>query len=335
MSEPEIDLTGSQAVAGPKILYLDQNKWIDLARAVKNPDGYTEHYVVLEKLVEGAKAGRLIVPLTQTNIYETHKISDASRRHDLAFTQVTLSQGWVFRGRHKRLEVEATDVMRRAYGLEPRPHAPNWFLSNVFFEATVEWEDDRLGGIVSSRVFEAIQQDPPRFLYDYLTNTPEALRVAAVKRFSKDTEKLRQRVEARRTRDANEPLSMRRRIYSANLMVDDLELISGFISRAGLPTTNENDVLRKCARKLIAESPSYLIERELTLKLESQSRGIEENDFRDMQAFCAVIAYADIVVAENHFSNLAQQASLDKTFKTRVITRLAGLSAELESSTVG
>jgi hypothetical protein len=111
-------------------------------------------------------------------------------------------------------------------------------------------------------------------------------------------------------------------------------LISGFISRAGLPTTNENEVLRKCARKLIAESPSYLIERELTLKLEAQSREIEENDFRDMQAFCAVIAYADIVVAENHFSNLAQQAGLDKMFKTRITTRLAALPGELGSSTV-
>lgn len=327
-------MTSPQAFASPKIIYLDQNKWIDVARAVKDPDGYPEHYAVLEKLVEGSKAGRLIVPLTQTNIYETHKISDAGRRHDLAFTQATLSQGRVFRGRHKRLEVEATDVMRRAYGLDPLPRAPNWFLSKVFFEATVEREDDRLGGIVSSRVFEAIQRNPPHFLYNYLMNTPEAVRVAAVKRFSEDSEKLRQRVEARRTRDANESLSMRRRIYSANLMVDDLKLISGFISRAGLPTTNKNEVLRKCARKLIAESPSYLIERELTLKLEAQSREIEENDFRDMQASCAVIAYADIVIAENHFSNLAQQASLDRTFKTRVITRLAGLPAALESSTV-
>jgi hypothetical protein len=329
MREPDVELTGPQAVASPKIVYLDQNKWIDLARAVKDPDGYPEHYSVLEKLVEGAKAGRLIVPLTRTNIYETHKISDPGRRHDLAFTQVTLSQGRVFRGRHKRLEVEATDVMRRAYGLEPWPRAPHWFLSNVFFEATVEWENKRLGGKVSPRVFEAMQQDPPRSLYDYLMNTPESVRVAAVKKFSEDSEKLRQRVEARRARDAGESLSMRRRIYSANLMVDDLELISGFISKAGLSTTNENEVLRKCARKLIAESPSYLIEREITLKLESQSRGIAENDFRDMQTFCAVVAYADVIIAENMFCSLARQAGLDKKFGTQIITNILELNDHL------
>jgi hypothetical protein len=69
MPEPDSELTGPQAVANPKIVDLDENNWIDLAQA---PDGYPEHYSVLEKLVEGAKAGYLLVPLTQTNIYETH-----------------------------------------------------------------------------------------------------------------------------------------------------------------------------------------------------------------------------------------------------------------------
>jgi hypothetical protein len=160
-------------------------------------------------------------------------------------------------------------------------------------------------------------------------NTPEPVRVAAVKKFSEGSEKLRQRVEVRRARDVNEPLSMRRRIYSANLMIDDLELLSGFISKAGLPTTNEMEILRKCARKLITESPSYFIERELTLKLEAQSRAIEENDFRDMQTFCAAIAYADIVVAENMFSNLAKQSQLDKKFDTQITTNLLELKDHL------
>jgi Aldehyde dehydrogenase family len=100
-----------------QIVYLDQNKWIDLSRAVKHPADYPELRTVLEALVEEATAGRIVVPLTQTNIYETHKINDPERRHDLAYVQATLSQGRVFRGRHKRLETEVTAVLRGAYGL--------------------------------------------------------------------------------------------------------------------------------------------------------------------------------------------------------------------------
>ena len=83
-----------------QIIFLDQNKWIDLARAVKYPADYSEQRRVLEFLVEEAKANRIVVPLTQTNIYEIHKINDPERRHDLAYVQATLSQGRVFRGRH-------------------------------------------------------------------------------------------------------------------------------------------------------------------------------------------------------------------------------------------
>lgn len=72
---PDNGLAEPTANATAKIVYLDQNKWIDLARAVKAPDDFPEHYAVLEKLVEGSKAGELLVPLTQSNIYETHKIS--------------------------------------------------------------------------------------------------------------------------------------------------------------------------------------------------------------------------------------------------------------------
>lgn len=38
MPEPGTELTGPQALTNAKIVYLDQNKWIDLARAVKYPD---------------------------------------------------------------------------------------------------------------------------------------------------------------------------------------------------------------------------------------------------------------------------------------------------------
>jgi hypothetical protein len=54
--------------------------------------------------------------------------------------RLLLSQGQVFRGRLKRLETEVTDVLRGAYGLQRAEHSPHWFLSNVFFEATLEWK---------------------------------------------------------------------------------------------------------------------------------------------------------------------------------------------------
>jgi hypothetical protein len=313
-----------------QIVYLDQNKWIDLSRAVKCPAEYPELRTVLETLVEEAKARRAILPLTSTNIYETHKINDPQRRRDIAFVQATLSQGLVFRGRHKRLETEVTDVLRGAFGLEPVPREQNWFLSNVFFESTLEWDDPRHVSAISERVVNAIRRDPPRFLFQYLTETPEDVRFSAVSKFSEGSEKLRQLVEERRKRDANESLSMRRRIHSALLMINELDLILGIARNAGIPVTTDDEIIRANARRIINEVPTYFIEREIALRIEAQTRPIEENDFRDMQSFCAVVAYADAVVAENQFSSLAKQAGLDKKYGTRISTDLLALTEYLK-----
>ncbi len=91
-----------------KILYLDQNKWIELARGVKSPDNFPSQYAVVETLVREAKAGNIVIPLTFANLYETQKIGNIERRKHLAWVQSTLSQGKVFRGRHERLRVEVT-----------------------------------------------------------------------------------------------------------------------------------------------------------------------------------------------------------------------------------
>lgn len=78
----------------------------------------------------------------------------------------------------------------------------------------------------------------------------------------------------------------------------------------------------KTVLRLARDVPTYFIERELSLRLEAQSRPIEENDMRDMQAFCAVLPYADLVVAENQFVSLARQANLGEKYGSRLSTDL-------------
>jgi hypothetical protein len=86
--------------------------------------------------------------------------------------------------------------------------------------------------------------------------------------------------------------------------------------------------MRDNAHRVMEGTPTYYIEREMVLLLEGQhNRPIKENDFRDMQSFCAVVAYADVIVAENMFSSLARQAGLDRKYRTQIVTSLLQLKA--------
>jgi hypothetical protein len=315
-----------------RIVYLDQNKWIELARAAKFPAEYPDLHALLEAITQEVSAGRLALPLTATNIYETHKINDPQRRHDLASVQAYLSRGLVFRGRHKRLEAEVTDVLRSAYGLPSAPREQNWFLSNVFFEAFAEWGDERFGFAISERVLEFIRNRPDFFLYDYWLATPEDVRLYAVRTFSDGSEQLRQRIEDRRRRHANESLSLRRRIQNVILLDNEIELIIGFAKKAGIPWSTVTDIGGSNARRIMSDVPTYYVEREIGLRLEAQTRPIDENDFRDMQSFCAIVPYADEVITENHFASLAQQAGLDKKYDTRITTSIVALKEYLQAA---
>jgi hypothetical protein len=306
------------------IVYLDQNKWIELARAVKQPEEYPAASDVLALLSDKVAAGHVTIPLTFANVYETQKINDVRQRHELALLQATLSKGIVFRGRTKRIETELTDFIRSVYGLPAEVHLANWFLSNVFFEAVAEAGDSQTIAI-SEKVLSYIKSRPAEMLYDYLMNTPDDTRRLAVVRYSEGADRLRQRIEARRARDQGESLAMRRRIYSAIMMVDDMEFIWSCGKAVGAPWRSFSDIGSSIARRMMSEVPSYYVERELTLRLESQKRPVDENDFRDMQAFGAVAPYADYVVAEKQFCNLATQAGLGTKYETTITTDIRSL----------
>ena len=308
-----------------KILYLDQNKWIELAQSVKSPEDYPEQHNVLARLVELANAGLVAIPLTSTNLYETQKINIAERRTHLAWVQATLSQGLVFRGRHKRLEKEVTDILLSRQDAASSSE-PLWFLSQNFIEATADVGDPRLP-VVSKIVLDAIHSNPPKYLFEYLTKMPEVTRASAISIFSDGSKNLLREIEERRTRDAKVSLPLRRKLHSARLMINELDLILSIIRKAEIPNVDETEILKKNARRIINESPTYFIEREIGLRIEAQTRALEENDLRDMQAFCAVVAYADIIVAENMFSNLAVQAGLQKRYKTHITTSLLEIPA--------
>ncbi|MET4356424.1 hypothetical protein ABIC08_006387 [Bradyrhizobium sp. RT9b] len=307
-----------------KIVYLDPNKWIALAKAAKNPNQKGEARSALEFLVEQRKAGRILLPLTATNVYETSKINNPERRFDLAYCMTTLGGAHVFRGRHRRLEVEIVDTVRRAYGMPPLKRDDEWFLSQVFYEATAEWDDARFGSIVSEKLHNFAKANPQEFLFRFLMETPEEIRTEAVRRFSQGVDGVRQGVEDRRVRDAGEKETLRRNFQNAMLMMNEIDEIRTWVTKAEVPGVSVSDILQKQARRIMNETPTYFIERELALRLEGQhNRPIQENDFRDMQSFCAVIAYSDIVIAENQFTSLARQAGLNSKYGATLTTSFA------------
>ena len=149
------------------------------------------------------------LPLTASNLYETHKVNYPSLRALIAETQATLSRSEVFRGRRRRLEIEIGRVLSQIYGLGWVEPDPDWVFSNLFFEAQAE-----LGrSDAQSEIFRPDARSLPtatrRALssttWSILTTRPGATPWPV---FEEGSERLRADIEERRAQHWDEPLSM-------------------------------------------------------------------------------------------------------------------------------
>lgn len=304
------------------ILYLDQNAWVSLARGAWDKVSYPQEHARLVKVVTALQQQRFIVPLSFANIYETLKINDAIRRHNMALTQVTLSRGRVFRGRRRILSEMLESYLARKFAIERAPPEENWFLSDIWFEAVADYSPEALGFALSDRILDHMRSDPARVLFDCLTASDEHVRLEGVRRLSAGSAEVVAGIEARRAIVASAPLAMRKRAYGARLMIDELDFILAIGRKLGLDWNDVRDIGSSLVRSIPVDVPILAAERELAVRLEDQARPIAENDLRDMSAFATALPLADVVIGEKTFVNLAVQAGLGKTYGTRLLTSI-------------
>lgn len=305
-----------------KILYLDQNAWVSLARGAWDKGSYPNEHARLVKIVTALHEQHFVVPLSFANIYETSKINDPIRRINMARTQVTISQGHVFRSRRRIFGEMLSAYLASKFAIAREPPVENWFLSTLWFEAVADYSPDTFDVAISDRVLEYMRSNPARVLFDHLIADDGDARLERVRRFSTGSAAIIAGIEARRAIVASEPLPLRKRAYSARLMIDELDFILATGRSLGLDWNGFGDIGSSLIRSIPVDVPILATERELAVRLEDQARPIAENDLRDMSSFALVLPLADIVIGEKAFVNLALQARLDKTYGTRLLTSI-------------
>lgn len=315
-------------MSASRILYLDQNAWIALARGARDAAAYPAEHAALTCVIRALQANRVLVPLSFANIFETAKVNNPVRRRHLAGIQTTISKGTVFRSRRRILEETLLGHLAGRFSIEVPPLPDAWFLSSLWFESAANYSPEHYGFEIPERVLDVMRQDPACELFEFLTDGDEKARVEAVRQFSSDSAALLERLEARRQLIAGQPFALRRRAYSAQLLIDEIDFVFMIARRLNLPWTSVRDIGASLGKSIVADVPVLNVERELVVRLEDQNRALNENDLRDMDSFTTALPLADVVVAEKPFVNLARQARLGEKYATILLTSVTDLSRE-------
>ncbi len=77
-----------------KIIYLDQNKWIDLAKAINKPKEYPKYQKVANLILEKVKKGDWVFPISSMHVSETTLREEPKSREKLVNTMVEISNAY-------------------------------------------------------------------------------------------------------------------------------------------------------------------------------------------------------------------------------------------------
>lgn len=316
------------------IVFIDQNKWIDLGRVVAGKVTSGALPALYEQFGKAVDHGRVIFPLTASHILETSKRNDPTSRSHVAIAQARLSKGYVFRSRKARLLIEMRVALQRLFDVTPQLLPDNWVIVPGFMQAFEPL--DQMVALPAEAVrsrFLNHHIDPRHLFLDFMLHQDDSIRRAAHAAFANESAALVTRIEERRQLLTGETVDLRRRAYSAKLFWDHQGDVAHVLESIGRKVEEMKGMGPKAIVTFLQNVPTLNVEAEMAARLEAQTGDIEQNDIRDMQSFCAAIPYASHIIAEKAFVSLATQSKLDAQYNTSLSNSLESLLGIYKEST--
>ncbi len=321
-----------------KRIYLDQNKWIDLAAAEKEQPKGAPFGDVLVLLRAAVDASEVSLPLSSVHYMETNTRRHWESRRDLGVTMLALSRLHTIAPPDAVVPAEIDRALRERYGrpasVRPlRPfgrgasHAfareiPRYRIPEDLVDMVADrWDFERQANQLQEALF--LTGAPPAFEKRMPDFDPLA-HLQVGERYARDKEALRELRQAgnwHRGEGAD-------RLAKAQALTDHLEVINDALERAGIS-----------ADLLLAEGPTGMSEfREAVptmfasselerLRHSGSQKAWERQDLLDISALAVACVYCDIVVTERFWVDAGHRAELDERFGTTLLHRLTDLPA--------
>ncbi len=308
------------------IVYLDQNKWIELARVHAGAVNAGPLADLYQELVSAVRSGKVLFPLSATHVLETSKQNDPIKRRNLAETQAILSRGFAYRSRAGRLEVEVRIALHLLFDLKLPVLPQHWAIAPSFLQAFEPMDCMIAPDLEVARLARLNSHiDPASQYVDYMMNQDDARRRAAHVKVAAGTADLVARIEARRARLVGDSVDMRRRAYAVELFIEHQDRFLEILEGLGFSFDQLKTLGGQAVRSLIEDVPTLDVESRMAARLESQTGPIDPNDVFDMQAFSTAIPNSSWIVAEKGAISRAWQAKLDTTYRVRLSKSLTDL----------
>jgi hypothetical protein len=317
----------------PKCLYLDLNKWIDLARAHHGKSEGVKFQQCLESVRAAVNSGKLIVPFDVCNAIESMISGDKGQRKRLAEFMVDLSGNKTVSPEYVVAPMEIVNATRQLFGMAAT-EAPRKSLVHVGI----------IHAIGMGREFQDAFPPILNAACSAFMGTPEA-----TIKFLLDAGDKRDQIKAARggearARDIFE--SDRAVTGTMSLVERQREELFGLLSKNDKYRTALETTLKAIGRtgagfkaemgsdeklkQFVASIPNFDVF--ITLRIEREKdkdRKVDHNDIRDLDWLSVAVPYSNIVVSERYWGKKVLANGLATKYGTVLLTNLQELPAHL------
>lgn len=321
----------------PLYIYLDQNKWIDLARAYHNrPDG-SQYKKVLQKIVSVVEDKKAVFPLSAFHFAETQKNKNPPRRQRLAKVMARISQGSAIFIHEDVTKTEIQIACAKIFGYTP-PLPPNVFGRGMSFALGIDLRslsanvsDDPLaksdGFAQLLETVASTTQMTELFLSGKVIQEHKLMEAKKkyeenLSNVAKETEQFRAQLKPHLQTEADH-----RRLYVVNLQIVLSETIETALKAYGKTLDDLILVEENEFAKFVEDVPTLDVQTELIVRRNANwGKVVDKNDLADISALTIAIPYCDIVVTEVVWKDLALRSGINKKYNTKLISDVSELA---------
>lgn len=321
----------------PLRVYLDTNKWIDLAKAsVGKADG-KRYADVLEIARYGKRAGLAVFPLSASHYFEVLRIRSAKRRRHLAPVMAELSGMTTMISVPDTLEGEIDRALRARWGRPLSIREAAVFghgAGHAFSEEAIAYRvpdaariDEQTRQRLELAISEAMEVG---LLAGPAADLPHANIDPAATDAVQDRHAQEEADLGALIRRSGRQGGDFRHIWEARAIVELVEPINEAMLRAGLSPAMFPALGQEGIKTFFKElSSSYALFELRWRRHRDPKLPWTRRDLNDLYGLSMAVVHCDVVVTERHMASLIRDAKLDVLHKTTVLTDLADLAPVL------
>jgi hypothetical protein len=275
-----------------RVLYLDQNKWIQVARVINGKKERPEISSIVAQIARAVEWGSLVLPLSEIHYLETARILDGKRRARLGRVMWRLSRGFTLASQRAIVERELTLGLAKHYSqIAPDPLE---LIGRGLAHAFGEKFPVTFSAPVAELLEEALltgegpkgDHSPPFRQSKYQQNFAKHLA---------NLPNLRKELPRSKLDDA----------LHAIVLADILEPLNEIVTRFKLPGNLLEQLGRNGLTELVESMPTRQVDLHLHRQmLKNPTLRPKLTDLEDWAGLGKAVQYCDHVVCEKHFASM-------------------------------